>query len=373
MRRVLAVLLLANCATISVGQTTPAPAPPTVSVEPASSGSARVIHLRKAAHHLEAAGLVEEARRTRDVADKEQRLHDELQQQLAAQDALTKEIQRLRELTGQHEHVLVYVTVSELSLTKVREANVIVDGVDTELLKRSGIGGVLDAGILDEPEELGIASRDAKVGETFGFRVIESEVRLSELTTALKKAGALKVLAEPVLATTSGRQASFSAGGEFPILVPQSNGESTIEYKKFGTQLDCLPIVLGNGRIRLEVRPRVSELDADHSIVVGDVTIPGLRTRQVDTAVEMNVGQTLVLAGLLQKRGAKGAIASEPANAATEPRPTFPDPAHPLNAEPTENPIEEVELVVTVRTEFVDVPKVAQRASDLPPSRIRGN
>ncbi len=325
MRRVFVILLLANCANNSIGQTTPAPALP---------------------------------------ADKEHRLHDELQKQLAARDALTKEIQRLRELTGQHEHVVVYATVSELSLTKVRESNVIVDGVDTELLKRSGIGGVLGAGILDEREEMGKARRPERCNETIGFRVIDSEDLLSELTTALKKAGALKVLAEPVLATTSGRPASFSAGGEFPILVPQSNGKSTIEYKKFGTQLDCVPIVLGNSRIRLEVRPRVSEIDADLSIVVGDVTVPGLRVREVDTALEMNVGQTLVVAGLLQKRGPKkGAIASEPAKAATEQRGEVPDPAHQPDAEPDENPIEEVELVVTIRTEFLDVPKVARRAS----------
>jgi Flp pilus assembly secretin CpaC len=298
------------------------------------------------------------------VADKEHRLHDELQKQLAARDALTKEIQRLRELTGQHEHVVVYVSVSELSLTKVRESNVIVDGVDTELLKRSGIGGVLGAGILDEREEMGKARRHERCNETIGFRVIDSEDLLSELMTALKKAGALNVLAEPVLATTSGRPASFSAGGEFPILVPQSNGQSTIEYRKFGTQLDCVPIVLGNSRIRLEVRPSVSEIDADCRIVVGGVTVPGLRVRGLDTAVEMNVGQTLVLAGLLQKRGPKkGEIASEPAKAASEQRGVVPDPAHQPDAEPDENPIEVVELVVTVRTEFLDVPKVARRVS----------
>jgi hypothetical protein len=320
------------------------------------------MHLLKAAHHLEVAGLVEEARLTRDLADKEHRLHDELQKQLAARDALTKDIQRLRELTGQHENVVVYVSVSELSLTKVRDSNVIVDGVDAELLKRSGIAGVLGAGIFDEREEMGEARRPKSCNETVGFRVIDSEDLLSELTTALKKAGALKVLAEPVLATTSGRPASFRAGGEFPILVPQSNGQSTIEYRTFGTHLDCVPIVLGNNRIRLEVRPRVSEIDDDRSIVVGDVTVPGLRVRGLDTAVEMNVGQTLVLAGLLQKRGPKkGAIAFEPAKAVPEQRRDVPDPAHEPDIEPDENPIEEVELVVTIRTEFFDVPKVARR------------
>ena len=59
----------------------------------------------------------------------------------------------------------------------------------------------------------------------------------------------------------SGRPAQFNEGGEIPILVPQGLGQVAIEYKPFGTQVDFLPIVLGNGKIRLEVRPRVSDLD----------------------------------------------------------------------------------------------------------------
>jgi pilus assembly protein CpaC len=58
--------------------------------------------------------------------------------------------------------------------------------------------------------------------------------------------------------------------------------------------------VLGNGRVRLEVRPVVSEVDSSRSVSINNTTVPGLRTRWVDTAVEMKVGQTLALAGLIQ-------------------------------------------------------------------------
>ena len=66
--------------------------------------------------------------------------------------------------------------------------------------------------------------------------------------------------------------------------------------------MDFVPIVLGNGRIRLEVRPRVSEIDPTRSVEVGSTTVPGLRVREVDTGVEMQAGQTLALAGLVQTR-----------------------------------------------------------------------
>ena len=100
----------------------------------------------------------------------------------------------------------------------------------------------------------------------------------------------------------SGRPAQFQVGGEFPIIVPQSLGTASIEYKPYGTQVDFLPIVLGNGNIRLEVRPRISDLDPANGIVLQNIQVPALDTRQVDTAVEMKAGQTFALAGLVQER-----------------------------------------------------------------------
>ena len=78
----------------------------------------------------------------------------------------------------------------------------------------------------------------------------------------------IKILAEPQLTTVSGRPASFNSGGEFPIIVPQSLGTVSIEYRKYGTRVDFVPIVLGNGNIRLEVRPQVSEIDVSRSVVI---------------------------------------------------------------------------------------------------------
>jgi pilus assembly protein CpaC len=118
----------------------------------------------------------------------------------------------------------------------------------------------------------------------------------------------LRVLAEPTLTTTSGQEASFLAGGEIPIPVPQTGGGAnggyviTIDYKKFGVQLKFVPIVLGDGRIRLKVTPEVSDLDNTHSITNGGFQIPAFTSRITSTTVELNEGQTLSLAGLLNTR-----------------------------------------------------------------------
>ena len=53
----------------------------------------------------------------------------------------------------------------------------------------------------------------------------------------------------------SGRPASFLSGGQFPVPVPQSLGTISVQWKSYGTQVNFVPIVLGNGAIRLEVYP----------------------------------------------------------------------------------------------------------------------
>src|SRR5205807_3707233 len=74
---------------------------------------------------------------------------------------------------------------------------------------------------------------------------------------ALRQNNLLRVLAEPNLTAMSGKEASFLAGGEFPVPVPQSgNGGAatiTIEYREFGVRLSFVPVVLGDGRIQLKM------------------------------------------------------------------------------------------------------------------------
>jgi pilus assembly protein CpaC len=119
----------------------------------------------------------------------------------------------------------------------------------------------------------------------------------------LKQNNLGRVLAEPNLVTTSGQKASFLAGGEFPIPVPQSGiggaATITIEYKKFGVQLEFTPTVLNDGKIAVKVHPIVSELDYTLGIQTGGFTVPGLRSREMDTHVEVMDGQTFSIAGLL--------------------------------------------------------------------------
>ncbi|MBE0598429.1 MAG: hypothetical protein IH614_14270 [Desulfuromonadales bacterium] len=120
----------------------------------------------------------------------------------------------------------------------------------------------------------------------------------------LETNGLARTLAEPRLVTTSGQEASFLAGGEFPIPVAQERDTITIVFKEFGVALRFMPVVLANGKISLRVAPSVSEITSTSVIPAGIIgtnfIVPNLSTRRLETNVEMYDGQTLALAGLLQ-------------------------------------------------------------------------
>jgi len=117
---------------------------------------------------------------------------------------------------------------------------------------------------------------------------------------ALENEGLVTVLAEPNLTAISGETASFLAGGEFPMLVPQNANQVTIEFKKFGVALAFTPTLLEGGRISLKVRPEVSQISSTGEVRLNNVAVPSLATRRAETTVELGSGQSFAIAGLIQ-------------------------------------------------------------------------
>jgi pilus assembly protein CpaC len=196
---------------------------------------------------------------------------------------------------GGAQQVVLKVKVMEVSRTKLRKL-----GVDFGVF---GANGFYVSSVSDIISSSSATSASAiNNAETITFGVIGNDATFLGFLDALQQNSVSKVLADPTLVTMSGRPASFLVGGQLPVLVPAGLGQVSIEYKDFGTQVDFVPIVLGNGRIRLEVRPRLSEIDDSRSVTVNGNIIPALQVRQVDTGVEMNAGQTLAIAGLIQER-----------------------------------------------------------------------
>lgn len=121
---------------------------------------------------------------------------------------------------------------------------------------------------------------------------------------ALARDNLARILAEPNLTAMTGQPASFLAGGEYPIPVSQQNGQTTIEFKRYGVNLSFVPTVLSSGRINLHVSPEVSELTQTGAVTLSSgnssFSIPALTVRRADTSVELGSGESFAIAGLLQ-------------------------------------------------------------------------
>jgi pilus assembly protein CpaC len=130
-----------------------------------------------------------------------------------------------------------------------------------------------------------------------------SRAHVNALLDALASESLVRELAEPTLVATSGEEAKFLAGGQFPVPVGQGLGQVGIDYKNFGVQLVFKPTVVNEDLISLKVAPEVSTLQTDVSsgaITENGFTVPALSVRRAETTIELGSGQSFAIGGLLQ-------------------------------------------------------------------------
>ncbi len=133
----------------------------------------------------------------------------------------------------------------------------------------------------------------------FLFGVLKSGWGLLGFLEALKAEGVAKFITQPSLVTLSGRPASLLVGGDQAVPVVGGIGGATgVQFEPFGTQLDFLPIVLGNGKIHLELSPSITDLDAAFGTTILGSVVPGRRRSSANATVELESGQTIVIGGL---------------------------------------------------------------------------
>lgn len=153
--------------------------------------------------------------------------------------------------------------------------------------------------------EIGIGADDGalgggiRVGDGFSLALGEGRSALAVIE-ALERSGFAYTMAEPSLVAMSGQEATFLAGGEFPVPVQEGVGDRvSIQFREFGVRLSLTPTILDEGRIALKVAPEVSELDFSSGVETGGVAVPGLRVRRTDTAVSLGDGESFIISGLI--------------------------------------------------------------------------
>lgn len=170
---------------------------------------------------------------------------------------------------------------------------------------QKGIGTTTTAQFGQNPTGLigGTTGQGLNLTDLLNIFYFRPDLNIGAVLQALEAKSLAQTLAEPNLLTVSGTPASFLAGGEFPFPTIQGGaagvGQITIQFKEYGIRLNFLPVVTPRGTIQLQVTPEVSSLDYTNGLTVSGYTVPGLATRRVQTEVELQNGQSFVIAGLL--------------------------------------------------------------------------
>jgi len=197
--------------------------------------------------------------------------------------------------------VQLQVRVAEVNRNRMRDL-----GSSYAYQASPGVGGFASGG---GPGSVSSVTNGLLGGTFSGLNLLVLGGNMTTMIRALQTQGALRALAEPNLIAMDGQQASFLAGGEYPVPIVQGgNGSNTtvsIVFKEYGVRLNFKPTIIDEDHIRLELEPEVSTLDFANGVKFDGFVIPGLRTRRAHTGVELRDGQSFALAGLLDNNETK--------------------------------------------------------------------
>ncbi len=187
--------------------------------------------------------------------------------------------------------------------------------VRRDALREIGVGAVyrdknvrVGTGLLNNDSPIDRATGDISIPATSRFLTVLTDFGTDDLLgflEAQEQNGKAHLLAEPTIMTANRETAQFLAGGELPIPVVQGGGGGaggqsavSIQFREFGIRLKFIPEIVSDSLIKLQVTPEVSDLDFTNAVLLQGFRIPALRTRRIESTVDVRRNTSLVLSGL---------------------------------------------------------------------------
>jgi pilus assembly protein CpaC len=211
---------------------------------------------------------------------------------------------------GAHE-VLLEVKFAEVDRTAITQLGVnLLSLPPNKIIGTSSTQQFAPPQLVSTGQDSGTSQTTSALGlsDLLNVFVFRPDIGVAATIKALQQRNLLQILAEPNLIAVNGKEASFLAGGEFPIPVVQGGGLAgggtsiTVQFKEFGVRLSFTPTITPSGNIHLQVKPEVSALDFANGLQIQGFTIPALTTRRAQTELELQDGQGFVIAGLMDNR-----------------------------------------------------------------------
>ena len=210
-------------------------------------------------------------------------------------------------VVGGIQQVMLKVRFAEMQRTvsKSLSSSLALDGtvLSGDLGVNGGTGTTVGSGGVANSLGGNVPAANENAGAiVFGFN--SGSMQIGILLEALEQKGVVRTLAEPNLVALSGQEATFLAGGEYPVPVARNNDNGgttiTVEFKPFGVEMDFIPRVVDKDIINLEMKAAVSAIDPSNGFEVNGFQIDAFTRRETTTTVELRDGDSFAIAGLLQ-------------------------------------------------------------------------
>lgn len=202
-----------------------------------------------------------------------------------------------------------------------RTNSVIVTGVSVELDEAEEIAKKLDVPIpmvridarleeiaQDALDQFGISFQEMGEYGGFGKVYIRTDpttgvfqglsLAVGAFLKMLEDSGKAVTIARPSTTTLDGTEARVFIGDKIPVIIAEDGGDTkSVSFIEAGVKLVITPRVNRDGLITVRIRPEVS------SILRTDQTqgFPHVRTREADLVATVRDGETIAIAGLIQR------------------------------------------------------------------------
>lgn len=203
---------------------------------------------------------------------------------------------------GGTQQVMLKVRFAEMqrSVSKALSSSIALSGLgfNDDVSITGGTNRTIGQGAITSALGGAVPASNANNGAVlFGFGAGGLEVGI--LLEALETRGVVRSLAEPTLTALSGQEATFLAGGEYPVPTANDGGTISVEFKPFGVELSFIPRVIDQDIINLELSASVSAIDPSSGFQANGFSVDAFTRRETSTTVEMRDGESFAIAGLL--------------------------------------------------------------------------
>ncbi|OGQ97031.1 MAG: type II secretion system protein GspD [Deltaproteobacteria bacterium RIFOXYD12_FULL_57_12] len=147
---------------------------------------------------------------------------------------------------------------------------------------------------------------DAALGG-FSYSVVSSTDRLVGLLNALADANDVSILSSPQVLVLNNETATVNVGQQVPVVTSEALNDTTggtntrtVQYKDTGIILTVTPRINYNGIIILDIDQQVNDLAKNTS---SGIDSPIIITRQLKTKLAVKDGQSIMMGGLIKKKG----------------------------------------------------------------------